>query len=425
MIDLNKYLLESVFDEPSNAKLNKQMIAKIKAWVKTIKKDGKGRVKFDVDNMKVILPEQASFTIYCPIPESITFELGSHYLQEYTSLNLHDASDNDINKVKLLPLGDKYLYNPSITSIPSEWSSIDNNIYIQNPENNIDLSSLSEIKDIEVISNKKIKISGVENIKSIRSIQFSNIAVDGIFKKLNKTSINMDNVDCDPNLFKQLNSVTDRFGDTKRGLPYVTLNKCLIDLSNITKTVECIKLETIEDLNVKYLPKSINLLSINDKNVSLEDLVGIDLSNISNLKIAGLQSIKPSILKDQDAFKTIIAFNNALSSGTKRFRGAEFAKTDEFPEEILNYFKKNCKLVKKDDCDPNKKYIGISKDFISYLNDGKFIIKYISSADGDREVVTKRETYSDKFIPNTLKSGGYIFELNNGIALDLVDSMLK
>ena len=36
MINLSQYILEGIFDEPSDTKLNKLAISAIKAWVKTI-----------------------------------------------------------------------------------------------------------------------------------------------------------------------------------------------------------------------------------------------------------------------------------------------------------------------------------------------------------------------------------------------------
>lgn len=47
MKNFSEFIKESVFDEPSDAKFKKSAISAIKAWVKTIQKNGGGRIKFD------------------------------------------------------------------------------------------------------------------------------------------------------------------------------------------------------------------------------------------------------------------------------------------------------------------------------------------------------------------------------------------
>ena len=155
MKSFSEFIKESVFDEIPTAKLNKQLINEIKAWVKTIDKSS-GRIKFDQKNMKVLLPSHAYLTIPCPIPNSITLEIDGDNSKYYTNLTLINATDDDIDKVKHLQMKSKSLRNSYITHMPQEWSFIDSDISILNPNNNIDLSNLSEIRSIYISSAKKV-----------------------------------------------------------------------------------------------------------------------------------------------------------------------------------------------------------------------------------------------------------------------------
>ena len=116
MINLSQYILEGIFDEPSDAKFKKSAISAIKAWVKTIEKTN-GRIKFDQENMKVILPSFSSFGISCPIPNSITLEIDGDNSRVYTNLTLKNATDDDIDKVKHLQTDSKCLIDSFILFI--------------------------------------------------------------------------------------------------------------------------------------------------------------------------------------------------------------------------------------------------------------------------------------------------------------------
>lgn len=358
MKSFSEFIKESVFDEIPTAKLNKQLIDKVKVWVKTIDKSS-GRIKFDQKNMKVLLPSHACLTIPCPIPNSITLEIDDDNSKYYTNLTLINATDDDIDKVKHLQMKSKSLRNSYITHMPQEWSSIDSDISILNPNNNIDLSNLSEIRSIYISSVKKVKIFGIENIKVARHIQFVNITVDGIFKKLKETSMDMDRVECDVNLFKNVNNIINKEG---KGQGPIKFEKCLVDLSNITKYEGDMWLRYISDLKGEFLPKYIHTLKILDENVGVEDLLNINLSNVDNLIVKCLNYINPHILKDKEAVRIFVNFYQFVKNNG-----------ESVPQEIIDYFVKNTKRIKYNDVKNNEEYFVIPHD---WSNKSEYISMY-------------------------------------------------
>ena len=311
--------------------------------------------------MKVILPSHANFEISCPIPNSITLEIDGDNSKYYTHLSLINATDDDIDKVKYLQMRCKYLYNSYITYIPQEWSVIDGDFEIYDPNNDIDLSNLSEVvANMCIESTKKVKIFGVENIKAARHIQFKNITVDGIFKKLKETSMDMDCVECNVNLFKNVNNIINKYGGKGQGP--IKFEKCLVDLSNITRYEGYMTLGDISDLKGEFLPKHIDTLKILDKNVKIEDLSDINLSNIDTLIVDCLGHINPLLVKDKEALKVYINFYQFVENNDK-----------SIPQEIIDYFVKNTKQIKYNDIKNNEEYFVIPLDWV---NKSKYELMY-------------------------------------------------
>lgn len=435
MINLDKYILEGIFDEPSEAKLTKLAISKLKAWVKTIQKDGKGRVKFDQENMKVILPSRAHFDISCPIPNPITLEIDGDNSKYHTRLSLINATDDDIDKVKHLQMRSKYLYDSYITHIPQEWSFIDGDIKIYDPNNNIDLSNLSEVENISIESTKKVKIFGIENIKAARHIQFKNITVDGIFKKLKETSMDMDHVECDVNLFKNVNNIINKWGISNGHLS-IKFEKCLVDLSNITKYEGYITLGDLSDLKGEFLPKYVDTLKILDENIRVEDLSNINLSNVDTLIVDCLGYINPLITKDKEALSAYINLCQSVKDRIERV-----------PQEIIDYFVKNTKQIKYNDVKNNEEYFVIPHDWIRkseyismYKIKGSVIIDEITNAFHPFNTCFAYKHFGydlgfDKWergggcgtdLVNTFVKGedAYIFKINDKVK-PLADSIMK
>lgn len=409
MINLSQYILEGIFDEPSDAKFKKSAISAIKAWVKTIEKTN-GRIKFDQENMKVILPSFSSFGISCPIPNSITLEIDGDNSRVYTNVTLKNATDDDIDKVKHLQTDSKCLINSYITYIPQEWSFNDSDIQIFDPNNDIDLSNLSEIGKIYIKSAKKVKIFGIENIKAAQSIKFENVTVDGIFNKLDATTINMTNVKCNHDLFKKVKKVTCARCDYG-----VKLKDCIIDLSNIGY-IDHMSL-TAADFKSEFLPRKIDELTINGDADDIDILSGID-SDINKISIydnKGKTSLLNSnILKDKDSINAVLSLNKCMRSSGMYYRSAN---SDKLPIDLLEYFRKKSKEIKISEYKDNQHYMLFSKDLQSmiYVHNSKGCKVYYD------EFVNPpawKSTNKDISISMEAHSDDYIFQLS-GISIEV------
>lgn len=384
--------------------------------------------------MKVILPSHANFKISCPIPDSITLEIDGDNSRVYTNLTLKNATDDDIDKVKHLQTDSKCLIDSYITHIPQEWSVMDGDFEIYNPNNNIDLSNLSEVVDMCIESTKKVKIFGIENIKAARHIRFKNITVDGIFKKLKETSMDMDHVECNVNLFKNVNNIINKYGGNKGQEP-IDFKKCLVDLSNITRYEGYMTLGDISDLKREFLPKYIDTLEILDENVKIEDLSDINLSNIDTLIVDCLGHINPLLVKDKEALKVYINFYQFVKNNVK-----------SIPQEIIDYFVKNTKQIKYNDIKNNEEYFVIpphwankSKYESMYKIKGSVIINEITNkfhpfnlcSDWEHFGVTSYDGWErgrgwPGDLENTFVRGedAYIFKINDKVK-PLADSIMK
>ena len=91
MIDLSQYILEGIFDEPTDTEFRKQIIDEIKVWSKNIYKRN-GRIKVDSKTGKITLPE-TWMEIQCPIPQGASFDIIKN-----ATINLINATDEDLLK---------------------------------------------------------------------------------------------------------------------------------------------------------------------------------------------------------------------------------------------------------------------------------------------------------------------------------------
>lgn len=408
MKNFSEFIKESIFDEPSDAKFKKSAISAIKAWVKTIEKTN-GRIKFDQENMKVILPSFSSFGISCPIPNPITLEIDGDNSRVYTNVTLKNATDDDIDKVKHLQTDSKCLINSYITYIPQEWSFNDSDIQIFDPNNDIDLSNLSEIGKIYIKSAKKVKIFGIENIKAARSIKFENVTVDGVFNKLDATTINMTNVKCNHDLFKKVKKVTCARCDFG-----VRLKDCIVDLSNI-EYIDRMWL-TADDFKSEFLPKKIDELTINGDVDDIDILSGVN-SDINTISIYdGIKEttsiLSSNILKDKDSINAILSLNKCMRS---RGMYSRSASSNKLPIDLLEYFRKKSKEIKISEYNDNHHYMLFSKDLhsMTYLHNSKGCKVYYEGVDNPP---AWRSTNKDIYMKAHLDD--YIFQLS-GISIEV------
>ena len=416
MIDLNEYILESVFDEPSDAEFHKQMIDKVKAWVKTIEKY-KGRAKFNSKTGKVTLPE-GSVGIFCPIPEYVSFE--DINVSNGDKLTIYNPSDNDLNKLSSLQyrrieITGHIHKRTSITHIPKNWDGL-YELRLYGLNDDIDLSNLTQTisLDIRYIGNK-INVSGIENIKRADYIVIDGgkygVHIDGTFNKLHEATINMTNVKCSPELFKKVKKVTCARCDYG-----AELKDCIIDLSNIGY-MDQMKL-TADDLKSEFLPKKIDTLYIYGDINRIDILSGID-SDINKIFIydgdADKQSILNSnILKDKDSVNAILSLNKCLGSRDYYCRRAD---SDKLPVELLEYFRKKAKEIEISEYKDNHHYILFSKDLkkMTYVHNSKGCVIYYDEG-SYRD--TWRSTNKDTRININHHSNDYIFQLS-GISIEV------
>ena len=359
--------------------------------------------------MKVILPSRSSFGISCPIPNSITLEIDGDNSRVYTNLTLRNATDDDIDKVKHLQTDSKSLIDSYITHIPQEWSFNDSEINIHSPNNDIDLSNLSEIGKIYIKSTKKVKIFGIENIKAAQSIKFENVTVDGIFNKLDATTINMTNVKCNHDLFKKVKKVT-----CARCNYGVKLKDCIIDLSNI-EYIDRMWL-TAADFKSEFLPKKIDELTINGDVDDIDILSGVN-SDINTISIYnGIKEttsiLSSNILKDKDSINAILSLNKCMRS---RGMYSRSASSNKLPIDLLEYFRKKSKGIKISEYNDNHHYMLFSKDLhsMTYLHNSKGCKVYYEGVDNPP---AWRSTNKDIYMK--AHSDDYIFQLS-GISIEV------
>lgn len=409
----SEFIKESVFDEIPTAKLNKQLINEIKAWVKTIEKY-KGRVKFDSKTGKVTLPE-GNISIFCPIPEYVSFESAGDSSQD--KLTIYNPSDNDLKKLESLQYSHVEIQGSrtSMTYIPEKWGVI-YRLSLFGLNNDIDLSNLSQTICLDVkYIRKNINISGVENIKRADYIDIDGgrygISIDGVFNKLDAATINMTNVKCNQDLFKKVKKVTCARCDYG-----VKLKDCIIDLSNIGYVDQM--LLTSADFKSEFLPKKIDKLSIHGDADCIDILSGInsDINEISIYdKVKETTSLLSSnILKDKDSTNAILSLNKCMRSQGYYSRSAN---SDKLPIDLLEYFRKKSKEVEISEYKDNQHYMFFSKDLqsMTYVHNSKGCNVYY---DDRANPPAWRSTKKDIPISIEYHSDDYIFQLN-GISIEV------
>jgi hypothetical protein len=247
--------------------------------------------------------------------------------------------------------------------------------------------------------------------------------------------MDMDHVECDVNLFKNVNNIINKYGISNGHLS-IEFKNCLVDLSNITKYEGYITLGDLSDLKGEFLPKYIDTLEILDKNIRLEDLSNINLSNVDTLIVDSLGHINPLIVKDKEALKVYVNL-------------CQFVKNngENIPQEVIDYFIKNTKQIKYNDVKNNEEYFVIPPDWCRkskyetmYKIKGSVIINEITNKFHPFNVCSDYDCFGyvsihdrwerkfgwDSDLVNTFVRGkdAYIFKINDKVK-PLADSIMK
>lgn len=430
MVDLSEYILEGIFDEISNTELTKQIVDGIKAWAKNIYKRG-GRIKVDSKTGKITLPE-TWLEIQCPIPAAASFDIIKN-----TSIKLIDATDKDLlkfsncrldNTSKITIEGGTVSYLPKYMENVGEVGAFVNG--------DLDISEINNIGNLRI--SVRGNLTGCQHLKSVDTLSITGYDKKHIKDNFNNLTysnkIRLCHVQNDAELFKNL-----------KNLSSITFNKCSpVDISNI-KHIQELKIEECEVFIPAYWPRNIDYVDLNnwDESFNITDLDLQNFPNISKMKYNGTK-FNIDILKDKDALTALAALQYAAGKNSVSHAGRKSRGT-AIPQEIIDYFIKNCKQVKYDNIDVGKEYFVMPVDWI---RDTKYLKMYKISGRTILSELEKRfpfntyrsydvygysichETWergyaSDTELRNTFtgEKPAYIFEINNKVE-PLVDIIM-
>lgn len=349
-----KSLYESILDDNIFIveKIQNSNINLIKDWVKNNINKSSGRVKVDNKTGLVTLPPKSNISITCPIPEIVKFaDL------EDCRLTLYKATDDDLAKFEG-KIEDK-IYSLTVRDSSITSTQFINSIYnvdlVFLNTSKLDISSIKEVGALSIIPNKNISISGCKNLSKVNKISLNGgensiITIKDDFSSVkNIDKVFFKHVKCDSTIFKNIKTA-----DT------IDLNySSEIDLSSINK-LKSLNLTTKHNFDTTLLPKSVDTLMV-DSNSSISDIELEYLPKTNYFRLNG-QTINTEIFNDKEAIKVINSLNNALGERGGMY-SVSYKKPNSLvvPEEVIEYFKKNCKQVKPGELKPNKQYFIISQ----------------------------------------------------------------
>ena len=432
MIDLSQYILEGIFDEPSDAEFHKQIIDEIKAWAKTIYKRN-GRIKVDSKTGKITLPE-TWLEIQCPIPSASSFDIIKN-----ATINLINATDED-----LLKFGNCQIDNTSEIIIKRGTVS-----YLPKYMENVGEVSVSvdgdlDISEINNIVNLRIEVSG--NLTGCQYLQSVNtLNIKGCGKKhikdnfnnlINANEIKLYAIQSDAKLFKNL-----------KNLSSITFDKCSpVDISNI-KHIQKLIIKECDEFIPAYWPRNINWVDLDnwDESFSIADLDLHNFPNISKMRYNG-SDFNIDILKDKDALTALAALQYATGKNSTNYARRK-PRSTVIPQEIIDYFIKNTNQVKYDNIDSSKEYFVMPVDWLRdteymkmYRISGKIILSELEKRYPFNRLSMFLDAYgycvsfkdwkhgyaSDTELYNTFtgEKPAYIFEINNKV-WPLVDIIMN
>lgn len=341
MINLDEYILESIFDEISTAQFTKQIIDEIKAWTKNIYKRN-GRIKVDSKTGKITLPE-TWLEIPCPIPSAASFDIIKN-----ATINFINATDEDLLKFSNCQIDNTseiIIKRGTVSYLPKYMENVGEvSIFV---DGDLDISEINNIGNLKIGVGGNL--TGCQYLKSVNTLNIIGYGKkhikDNFNNLINANEIELCEIQSDAKLFKNL-----------KNLSSITFDKCSpVDISNI-KHIQKLIIKECDEFIPTYWPRNINYVDLNnwDESFSITDLDLHNFPNISKMRYNG-SDFNIDILKDKDALTALAALQYA--TGRNSVSHAERKpRSTVIPQEIIDYFIKNANQVKYDNINSNKKY---------------------------------------------------------------------